>query len=375
MTQITAILCIGIYGMLISYLLAMKHEIAQQTKIDDAKAGSLFSAFMIVGAVTVMFLSPLIDVFGHKCLAAVGFLLLGICGVLLSRARSYPIVVAVYAITAIGGMTIISTGNTLLPLVLFDGQNAPASVNLGNVFYGVGAFAGSLSLGFVLKKAGIQGTSLLFAALFALPLLCVVGAEFPELKSGFSLALASTVFSNKFFWIAILANFFAAGAENGICAWLNTSLVRRGVTDRGASQVLSFFFVGIMVSRLISVTFVTPTNTGFAIAGNAVVATFVTALLMMKCSKKMAIALFILSGLVVGPNCPNIFGYLFNHIDPRLHGTAFGFCFAAGLLGASVSPGLVGVLSKRTNLNRGFAVNVVFAVGLLLAAIIIQVVV
>ena len=372
MIQTTAILCIGVYGLVISYLLAMKHEIAQRTKIDDAKAGALFSAFMISGAVMVMLLSPLIDAFGHKVLAAVGFLLLGVCGVLLSRARSYSMTLVTYAMTAVGGMTIISTGNTLLPLVLFGGNNAPAAVNLGNVFYGVGAFAGSLSIGFILKKVGISGTSLLFAAVFALPLVFVFGSTFPELKSGFSPALATTVFANKFFWIAIVANFFAAGVENGVCAWLNTSLVRRGLSDRAASQALSVFFIGIMVSRLISVTFVTPTNTGLAIAANAAIAAIFAALLMLNCGKRTAAALFILCGLVVGPNCPNIFGYLFGHIDPRLHGTAFGFCFAAGLLGASVSPGLVGLVSKRTNLNRGFAVNVAFAIGLLLAALVIH---
>jgi fucose permease len=245
-------------------------------------------------------------------------------------------------------------------------------VNLGNVFYGVGAFAGSLSIGYIIKKARIPATSLLFAALFAMPLVFVFGSTFPAIKSGFSIALASTVFASKFFWIAIVANFFAAGAENGVCAWLNTSLVRRGLTDRGASQVLSLFFIGIMVSRLISVTFVTPSNTGLAIAANAVLAGLFAALLMFNCNKRTAVVLFISCGLVVGPNCPNIFGYLFDHIDPRLHGTAFGFCFAAGLLGASLSPGLVGLLSKRTNLNRGFAVNVVFAVGLLIAALVIH---
>lgn len=373
MIQITSILCIGIYGMAISYLLAMKHELAQRTKIDDAKAGALFSAFMISGAVMVMLLSPLIDAFGHKALAAVGFFLLATCGVLLSRARSYPVILAIYALTAVGGMTIISTGNTLLPLVLFQGKNAPAAVNLGNVFYGVGAFAGSLSIGLILKKFGVQNTCLLFALLFALPLACVFASTFPELKSGFSLALASTVFANKFFWIAVAANFFAAGAENGVCAWLNTSLVRRGVTERGASQVLSLFFVGIMASRLLSVTFVTPGNTGLAIAANAVLAAVFIAPLMSNCGKTAAAVLFVLCGLVVGPNCPNIFGYMFDHVDSRLHGTAFGFCFAAGLLGASVSPGLVGILSKRTNLNRAFAINLAFAAGLLVAALVIHV--
>lgn len=372
MIQIVTLLCIALYGVLISYLLGMKHQLSVTYGWTDDKAGGLFSLFMVTGGVVVIVLSSLIDVIGHKVLVLGGFAMVALLMVLLGFSKKYTLVAIAYALMSVGGMALISTGNTLSPLVLFGGQNAPAAVNLSNVFYGVGAFAASLSLGFIIAKVGFKNTNLIFAILFLLPLLFVAGSQFPQGESDFSFAKASGLFSGTAFILALTTNFFAAGAENGVGAWINTRLVRLGMSDKLANGFLSLFFVSIVLSRLLSVVFVTPANTGMVILINALLALLFIAVSIVSRNKWVVGVAMFLAGMTLGPNVPNVFGYLFTNTPLDLHGTAFGFCFAAGLAGASLSPWLIGLVSRRSNLAKGFWVNLAFAALLALCALAIH---
>lgn len=46
MIQLIAILCLAVYGALISLLVGLKHDIAERLRVDDSEAGILFSGFM-----------------------------------------------------------------------------------------------------------------------------------------------------------------------------------------------------------------------------------------------------------------------------------------------------------------------------------------
>jgi len=130
----TAILCATIYGMVISLLLALKLEISKKLNLDDAKTGSLFSAFMLTGAISVIIIASLIDFYGHKVLAVSGFAVVSISAVILSRAKSYKTALFAHILISLGAMCLTSVGNTLMPHVLFGGKTAPAAINLGSLF-------------------------------------------------------------------------------------------------------------------------------------------------------------------------------------------------------------------------------------------------
>ena len=140
MIQLIAILCLAVYGALISLLVGLKHDIAERLRVDDSKAGILFSGFMFAGAVGVIVLSASIDLLGHALVSRFGFGFTAAALLLLAFCRRYGQYLSVYVLLSVGAMCIISVGNTLLPLVLFGGGNAAAATNLGNGFYGVGAF-------------------------------------------------------------------------------------------------------------------------------------------------------------------------------------------------------------------------------------------
>ena len=316
MIQLIAILCLAVYGALISLLVGLKHDIAERLRVDDSKAGILFSGFMFAGAVGVIVLSASIDLLGHALVARFGFGFTAAALLLLAFCRRYGQYLSVYVLLSVGAMCIISVGNTLLPLVLFGGGNAAAATNLGNGFYGVGAF-------FV-----------------------------------------------SFFLIALVTNFFGAGVENGVSAWANTYMSRLGAADKLANQVLSLFFIAVMVSRLVTATFVTAANTPIVLLILALIAIVTLVVMTLLKNRIVAAVGVVVLGLAMGSVCPNIFGYMFSRVDSAFHGTAFGITFATGLLGASVLPYLIGAVSKRTSLRRGYLVNLAGAVLFGLCAVI-----
>ena len=347
MIQLIAILCLAVYGALISLLVGLKHDIAERLRVDDSKAGILFSGFMFAGAVGVIVLSASIDLLGHALVARFGFGFTAAALLLLAFCRRYGQYLSVYVLLSVGAMCIISVGNTLLPLVLFGGGNAAAATNLGHGFYGVGAFIVSF---FAAVEASL--------------------AEYPVNESHFNFGELPAVLTSSFFLIALVTNFFGAGVENGVSAWANTYMSRLGAADKLANQVLSLFFIAVMVSRLVTATFVTAANTPIVLLILALIAIVTLVVMTLLKNRIVAAVGVVVLGLAMGSVCPNIFGYMFSRVDSAFHGTAFGITFATGLLGASVLPYLIGAVSKRTSLRRGYLVNLAGAVLFGLCAVI-----
>lgn len=119
MIQIIAILCLAIYGAIISLLVGLKLDIAKRFGLNDTKVGLLFSSFMLAGAIGVVFLSSMIDVLGHRIVTVFGFTFTTLALLLLAFARTYRQTLVMYVVMSVGAMCIISVGNTILPHVLF----------------------------------------------------------------------------------------------------------------------------------------------------------------------------------------------------------------------------------------------------------------
>ncbi len=374
MLQVVSILCLAIYGSLISLLVGLKHEIAGRLKLDDSKAGALFSVFMFFGAVSVIILSSSIDYLGHKTVACFGLAFTSLSLVFMAFCRKYAFFTVSYLLMSIGAMCIVSVGNTLLPLALFGGDNPSAATNLGNGFYGVGAFFVSFFLTDLLKRFGYRITVLFFALLLAVASFLAFLAEYPEIHSNFSCSDLPAVLTNTAFLLALATNFFGAGAENGVSSWANTYMSRLGADDRTANRVLSMFFIAVMVSRLVTALFVTPGNTPVVLVVFALVAISALAVMTFSEDKVVAACCIVVLGFALGSACPSIFGYMFSKTDIAYHGTAFGIIFSTGLLGGSFMPYMIGAVSERFNLRKGYLVNLVSSVMLGVCALLLMIV-
>ena len=77
MIQLVAILSVFVLGIVFSLIGAIKLKLAEKLGIDDAKVGGLISTLMFTSIFVVLFIGPLVDAWGHKPFAILGFLLSG----------------------------------------------------------------------------------------------------------------------------------------------------------------------------------------------------------------------------------------------------------------------------------------------------------
>jgi fucose permease len=354
------------YGIIFAIIGALKFGLARRLNIDNARIGGLISALNLSSFFVVLVIGPLVDVFGHKPLLVSGFIISCAAMAMLVSALSYTTAVISALLLGLGGMCINIVGNTLLPVFLFGGNNPPAALNLGNTFFGLGAFCTPLIVGALLKRKGYNTTGYVISAMFIIPLVPTFLATYPQVGTDFTLADALGLFTNPVIISSSLALFCFLGIEVSMAGWITSYATGMGLSERKASQLLSGFWICMIIARLIVITFLTP-----AIAPRvAGVLTFgscvVIGLMTIAWSHRMAAVLVICIGLLFGPMFPTIIGIAFSNIPSALHGSAFGILYATGLLGASTIPAAIGFYSRGKSIQKSLKIALAAAIGLLL---------
>ena len=374
--MIQAVALMGVFGigMAFSIIGAFKLEIAKALKIDDAKVGGLISALMITSLVLVLIIGPLVDLLGHKPLAIAGFLI-GFASVfILISAKSYSTALFACILLGIGGMCLNTVGNTLLPIVLFGGKNAPAASNLGNTFFGLGAFIAPFIIGMLLRRMGYKITGTIIAFIFLLPVIIAIMALYPRIPGGFLFSDVFGLLKDPVILIAGLFLFCYISLEVSMAGWITTYLTSQNLTERSASFILSAFWVSVMVARLVTATWVNPEIGAVVIAVLAIISCVTISVMVVTKSKQIAAAAVIITGLVFGPIFPTVVGVTFSNIDTKLFGSAFGIIFAIGLLGGSTVPAAIGIYAKGKTIQKSMKILVVAAFLLFIFALLFQLV-
>ncbi|MFH1070413.1 MAG: MFS transporter [Candidatus Glassbacteria bacterium] len=372
MIQLVAILSVFALGIVFSLIGAIKLKLAEKLGIDDAKVGGLISTLMFTSIFVVLFIGPLVDAWGHKPFAILGFLLSALAIFLFGSLKSYKGVVFACILLGVGGMCVNTVGNTLMPVVLFDGQNAPAALNLGNMFFGLGAFFTPFLAIFLLQKIGLGKTVNLIALIVLVGIIfALVTTSYPELPAGgFNIAGAVALLGNPLVLVAALALFCYVGLEASMGGWITTYLTSIGLTENRASGFLSGFWISIMASRLVSSMVVTPENGALAIAVLAVVAVISIGIMATTKSNGLAGLAVIVTGLAFGPIFPSVVGVTFSKVAPELYGSVFAIIFAIGLLGATILPAWMGILSKGKSIQKSMVIAAVAAALLAVIAVV-----
>ncbi len=372
MIQIVALLSVFGLGIAFSVIGAMKLELAKQLQIDDAQFGKLISALMFTSIFVVLAFGPLVDLFGYRPVAIAGFLLGAIAVFMLVTSRSYGTAILSCIVLGIGAMCL-NLGNTLIPMVLFPGNPAAAS-NFGNVFFGIGAFITPFLVGMLLHRLGYKTTGWVITLILLAPVVVAALAGYPELQRtgltfGQAFSDAFGLLANPAIIVAALALFCYVGLEVSMGGWVSTYAANQGYDARGASMVLSSFWIGLMIARLIASVVVTSANGVPTVALLALGATILIGLMITAQTKSMTASLVFLTGLCFGPMFPTIVGITFSKIDPGIYGSAFGIIFAIGLLGASTIPAAIGIYSRGKPIKKSFPIAMGAALILFVLAI------
>ena len=366
--------------MCFSLLGSISVKLMPRLKIDQGKFGSLISAFMFSCLIASLIAGVVVDKIGYKPVAVFGFVLTALCIFILARGKTYAVVLLPCLLLGFGAMALNTVGNTLIPKILFNGENPVAASNLGNVFFGLGLFLTPLIVSFFFKRISYERAISILAIIVLVPVVFALLAKYPPIKAGFALSDAFALLKEPAVLVAALALFCYISLESSFCNWLppygkeviskDFSGLDEVVVDAAAQQMLSIFAVAMMVGRLIAsqIEMITIYGSWF-VAGAAVVAALVI-LAMTKSGAIWTSALAVCAGLAFAPCFPTIVGITYNK-HPENFGSVFGIIFAVGLLGAVIVPKAIGNLAKGSSIQKSVKLLVPACVVLIILALVL----
>jgi len=385
-------------GMGVALLGSVKVALARKLKIDEARVGGLVSMFGFAMIPVMLVMGFLADKLDKKLVVIAGSLLIVASLLVLSRATKY--------VSALFAVLLLSAGWSALVIVLnalmqpaFGGAETSA-MNLGNFFFGLGAFLTPLVIALLIGHVGLTRAMLILAVLAVACGALAAGVNFDDFGKAAAKPVAGELaapdmpgiapplarptptigmlLSEPVLWLCALALVFYAPLEATMAAWATTYLGEKGLSEGSAARLLSAFWLAFMASRLLTAVLVIR----FPIVGGSetllIVALALLCVLMWMCvvwsrSRGMAIAMVVGAGLVYGPVFPTLVGVLLGpdgfKFQPTLAGRAVGVFFAVGGIGWTLIPMAIGAYARRTSIQRGFRVALAAAMCLFMTTV------
>jgi len=370
-------------GMGVALLGSVKIALAKRLQMDEARVGGLVSMFgfaMIPVMLAMGFLTDLLD--KRIVVVAGSFLMVASLLVLARSVKYWSALIAILLLSA-GWSALVNVLNVLMQSA-FGGTQTYA-MNLGNFFFGLGAFLTPLLIAFLVRRTGFAPTLLVLAAFTLLSGVLAFGVDFgamlPPAVAGTDPGIGALL-SDRIMWLTALALLFYAPMEATMAAWATTYLGDKGMAEGQAATTLSGFWLAFMCSRLATALLVArfPLPAGgdtLLIVGLSILCILVWAGAVFSRSSVTAGTMVVLAGLLFGPTFPTLVGVLMGHvsqdISPELGGRAVGLFFMVGGIGWSVIPILIGAYARKTSIQRGFLIAVGAAVGLTAMAVALHV--
>lgn len=378
-----AIALLAVFTLAICFILigSISEEIKTVLGINNSQVGGLASTMFLTSLAVQLFIGVLLDKLGHKVLAIAGFFATSGAIFLLAFATSYPTALAACVLLGIGAMCVNTVGNTLIPIVLFEGKDPARASNFGNGFVGLAFVLTPLALGGLMQSARVgYGTALSSVAVLVLLfglLACV--PRFPKVSTGYKLSQAVALLREPPVWIAGLALLCYIALESTFSTWVKPFMteLRGGQQEPQAilhaNWVLSGFGLAVALGRFATSALKNLSAIGGRlIASLCVVAILAIGVMVTTRSAGWATAAILLVGLALAPMFPTIIGVTFAQYEPRLYGSIFGIVFAVGLLGPTVVLKLIGSLSVGASVQRSLGLAGVMAAVLLVLSLFLQ---
>ena len=373
MSVFTLAICFIILG-------AISVELMDSLNIDAGKFGTLVLGLFLTSCVVQLFIGPIVDKIGYKPVAILGFVVTSLSMLLLAVANSFSLALFACILMGVGAMAVNTVGNTLIPVVLFDGKDPARASNFGNAFFGLGYVLTPLFLVLMIKTLGFRynSTLIIISIVLLVFLIFSLSARFPKVSVGFKFSMVLDVIAKPAVVIAALALFCYTALETSMGTWIRALMeevyTNSGIANAAAKSgvALSLFGVAMMVGRFITSTIKNLTSIGSkVIIGMAVLSLVSIILMMIMKSPALGIVAIILAGLAFAPIFPTVTGVTFSKFDPSLYGTIFGIIFSIGLLGGTFVPKIIGNLSVDSTIQESLLIAGIMAAILLIISLFI----
>ena len=363
-------------GMGVALLGSVKVTLAKRLDMDEGRVGGLVSMFGFAMIPVMLVMGFLTDLLDKQIVVVAGCLLITSSLVVIALARSYRAALLSVLLLSAGWSAVVNVLNVLMQPAF--GGSPTYAMNLGNFFFGLGAFLTPLFIAFLSKKAGFVKSLFVLAGVALLPGLLAFGVDFGALAGAPAKGQAGpgieVLLTDPIMWLTALALLFYAPMEATMGAWTTTYLSDKRASETLASAMLSTYWLAFTIARLGTALLVaafplTASGTGWLIVGLALFCVLVWLGTVISPNRGMACAMVVLAGIAFGPTFPTIVGVLTGHVDPAVAGRAVGLFFMIGGIGWSLIPIFIGAYARRAGVQRAFLIAVGAGIGLTATAL------
>ncbi len=369
-----------VFGMVLALLGSLKLALAKRLGLGEGRISFLLSALN-------MALMPMMIVTGFMIDGLVGIRWVILAGSLLTAAAmlalgfrpSYGVAIGAVLCAGLGSAGL-CTGSVVLMRTAFFPDSATASLNLGFVFFALGALVTPVLVEVLSSVCSFGRLAIVLALVCALPAVftaLTAGQQFPVEQAH----AVSKLGSAQAVWLAGLVFFFYAPLEASVSIWATTLLTELGQSERVATWTLSGFWCAFLGSRLLTAlaaqtSYLTGWETWILVIPAALAAVVMGNLSGTSGRAGARRGLWIV-GFLLGPICPTLVGILFQRLSLdglESYGTAYGIVFALGSLGSLVLAPVIGAIALRRNVQFALRIPMMLAIVMTLAALVFSLV-
>jgi fucose permease len=364
-TAIVALMAVFTLAICFIILGSISMELMTSLNINAGKFGTLVMGLFLTSCIVQLFIGPLVDKLGYKPVAVIGFVVTSLSMFILAFCSTFSTALVACILMGVGAMSLNTVGNTLIPVVLFEGKDPARASNFGNGFFGLGYILTPLLIVFILKTLNLHYSIalIIIGILTLIFLVFALSVNFPQISTGFKFSMAFKVLLKPAVLIAALALFCYISLEISMGTWIKKLMydLFGGSSDvtsaTKAGLVLSLFGVAMMVGRFLTASIKNLTSKGAIVIIVASVFSLLSILLMITArSSAIGIIAVLIAGLAFAPIFPTIVGVTFAKFEPGLYGSIFGIIFAVGLLGGTFVPMIIGNLSVGSTVQQSLPV-------------------
>lgn len=353
-------------GMVLALLGSIKLPLAKRLQLSETRVGGLVSALFLAFIPMMLISGMVIDKSGPRGVILVGSLLTAMALAGLALSETYTRALGAILLAGAGGACLSSGGSVLMPQAFFP-DNIAASMNLGNVFFGLGALLTPTLADWLIRSLGYRRAISFLAVVSLLPALLASMTA----RAAFAVAGQQgdlwAVLSHPIVWLTGLAFFLYAPLEGSLSTWATTYLTDLGIREHRAAWLLSGFWLTFLAARLLAAFL---EHRGWLPHGP-----WLLVLLALACavvlgnmaganSPGAAIGGLLVVGAFFGPVFPTLQAIVFGQFAQQDRGTAFGAMFTIGAMGSLLVPPVIGAYARRTTIRRAMRIPVVISLAL-----------
>ena len=379
--QVFLTISLPIMGLAYALVGGLKLSLVERLQIDEGKVGRLVGGFGTMFGPTILLCGFLTDELGRKGVFVVGSGAVAAAILIFALTRTFRGALVAVLLLGIGWAAQINVGNVLMRVAVPADRPQSELVWAANFFdfvFGLGALVTPFVLGLLLKKLQYSKGLVVLAVVAALPMVLGLFAEMnppaaepapgaPAQQSGMS-----ALVSNPLIWVLGFAFLFFVPLETSVAGWATTLIQRQTPGDvppeqanRFASLTLSSFWFGFTGSRLvvsilgafgIMTRMLGKTNEQRLLVIMGVACVSLMLALALGKGRTLTHALILLAGMACGPVFPTMMAVVLLSVPPETMGRAVGFFFFFASVGWTVVPMLIGLVARKSDIQKGFLV-------------------